>query len=174
MPRSRLHGIDRPGTSVNRPTGRRCRAPTDPHLSMLSDAWRYADVGPGVLRGKRARAGERNFHVASHSLASKHMVDRPAEFVRDKLADDLHAVAGVPRRRDHGSARLPPREDQPIARAGVTGNTPRDRHPARRDRKGTVLCSVGDQLVKHRGHCLAASALSITSGPPISVLAPVV
>ena len=47
-----------------------------------------------VLRAAAAQLGERNFHLASGSLGSKQVVDRPAELIRDELANDVHAIAG--------------------------------------------------------------------------------
>src|SRR5262245_62032959 len=115
---------------------------------------RPPDVLRGVERVRRSRSivlpaaatnqGERNFHLAPSSFGSKHVVDRSAEFIRDKVSNYVHAIAGFARSYDQGSAGLSPGEHQPITCAAVEGQAPPDQHPSRRGGKRTVLCSVGD------------------------------
>src|SRR5512145_3015601 len=97
---------------------------------MSSPTWKeYADATTSiVLRAAAIEPGERDLHVASGSLGSKHMVDRSAETIRDELPNDLHAVAALARRYYCGSAGLSPCENQPITRA-IARQAPTDRHP---------------------------------------------
>ena len=72
----------------------RCTTPPD----VVGGVEKDADAGSIVLRDAAIEPGERNFHLAVCTLGSKHVVNGPAEFIRDKISNDLHAVAGFARR----------------------------------------------------------------------------
>src|SRR5215813_12780355 len=89
-----------------------------------------------------------NFQTASEAIGSKGKINRAAQFIRDKIANDLRSITGPSWDLDKGSACFPPLDAKPSIRT-ITFPVPPDGNAPLICRKCPVLDSVGRQLMQH-------------------------
>src|SRR5262245_5448805 len=89
-----------------------------------------------------------NFQTASEAIASKSKVNRAAQFIRDKIANDLRSITGPSWDLDKGPTCFPPFDAKPSTRT-ITSPIPPDGNSPLIRRKCPVLDSVGRQLMHH-------------------------